>query len=205
MDHPTNVHYQATMHVLRYLKNSLGMGLFFPTNSDFNLFGYCLFLGSSQISWKAKKQTYPSRSSAEAEYRALAVTTCEIQWISNLLRTMDLPLSKPCNLFYDNLSAIHIAKNDSFHERTKHIDLDWHTVCHKLRTKLIHLLPVKSEDQLADILTKPLPREDFYKILSKIGMIDVHSPSCGGVTPEILHQQHEIDEQGHHDDDLLSK
>jgi hypothetical protein len=92
-----------------------------------------------------------------------------------------MPLSKPRNLFCDNLSAIHIAKNDSFHERTKHIDFDCHTVRHKLEQNLIHLVPIRSEHQLADILTKPLPHEDVLNIITNMGMIDIHSPSCAGI------------------------
>ncbi|XP_031259114.1 uncharacterized protein LOC116117191 [Pistacia vera] len=103
LDKPTSVHQQAANHVLRYIKSYPANGLFFPAESSLSLkafsdsdwvgcsdtrksiTGSCVFLGSSLISWRAKKQSIVSRSSFEAEYRALASTTCEIQWIHYLL------------------------------------------------------------------------------------------------------------------------
>ncbi|KAJ8748001.1 hypothetical protein K2173_012612 [Erythroxylum novogranatense] len=75
---------------------------------------YCVFLGSSLISWKTKKQTTVSRSSSEAEYRALATTTCEVQWLHYLLAELHLSPTIPTPLFCDNLSAIYLARNPYF-------------------------------------------------------------------------------------------
>jgi hypothetical protein len=202
LDCPTDTHMQAATRILRYIKSCPGKGLFFSSKSNFKLHtysdsdwagcpdsrrsvtGYCVFIGSSLISWRAKKQQTPSRSSTEAEYRALAATTCEIQWIHNLLKTFGVSNTIPCNLFCDNESAIHISHNDSFHERSKHIELDCHITRTKILEGLIKLLPVPATDQLADILTKPLPASPFHGIISKLGMIDIHGPACGGVLPD---------------------
>ena len=86
--------------------------------------GFCVFFGDSQLSWKSKKETVVARSSAEAEERALADTTSEIilllRW---LLKDMGVTFSGPTILFFDNKSAIQIAHNDVFHERTKDIEI----------------------------------------------------------------------------------
>ncbi|XP_028107019.1 uncharacterized protein LOC114306062 [Camellia sinensis] len=90
--------------------------------------GFCMFLSDSLISWKSKKQTIVARSTAEAEYRAMAHATAEIVWLRNLLFELGVPQSSPTSLYCDNRSAIQIAHNTVFHERTKHIKLDCHFV-----------------------------------------------------------------------------
>ena len=95
--------------------------------------GFCVFVGDSLVSWKSEKQTIVVRSSAEAEYRALASTTSEILWIQQLLKDFGFSNSSPTLLFCDNQATIHIASNPSFHERTKHIEID----CHFVRDKVV--------------------------------------------------------------------
>lgn len=170
---PTTDHQQALRRVLRYIKASPGQGLFFPSTSALKLTafsdsdwggcedtrrsitGYNVFLGKSLISWKSKKQSVVSRSSSEAEYRALAATTCELQWILYLLQDLHVTtLCQPAVIYCDNQSALHIAANPTFHERTKHIEMDCHVVRDKIQQGIIKLLPVQSSDQLADLHTK---------------------------------------------------
>ncbi|XP_057453144.1 secreted RxLR effector protein 161-like [Lotus japonicus] len=188
------LHEAAAHRVLRYLKGSPGCGLFYPATSSTTLTafsdsdwagcvdtrksitGYCVFLGSALISWKSKKQTTTSRSSCEAEYRAMAATVCEIQWLNYLLHDLEVSHSTSVSMYCDNRSVMHIAHNPSYHERTKHIELDCHIVRKKLQQGLIHLLPVSSSLQIADILTKPLAPAPFHSIYSKLGMHNIHSP-----------------------------
>ncbi|KAK4261342.1 hypothetical protein QN277_004354 [Acacia crassicarpa] len=195
VQHPTDVHLKAAHRVLRYLKAAPGRGLFFPVSStmklnvfsDFDwagcidtrrsITGFCGFLDQALITWRSKKQQTVSTSSSEAEYRALATTTCELQWLSYLLRDFGFPLTSPASLYCDSQSARHIAANPTFHERTKYLDIDCHVVREKLQNGLIHLLPIKSQDQLADIFTKPLAPLSFSTLLSQLRMIDIHSPA----------------------------
>jgi hypothetical protein len=131
-----------------------------------------------------------SRSSSEAEYRALASAACELQWLLYLLRDLHVTCRKPPVLFCDNQSALHIAANPVFHERTKHLDIDCHIVREKLQAGVLKLLPVNSKDQLADFFTKPLLPQPFGILLSKLGLLDLYQPpSCGG----LLHNQCEDD------------
>ncbi|XP_019163278.1 PREDICTED: uncharacterized protein LOC109159653 [Ipomoea nil] len=143
--------------------------------------GYCVFLGDALVSWKSKKQMTVSRSSSEAEYRALAATVCEVQWLVYLLQDLHIQLDKPATLFCDSKSAIAIAENHVFHERTKHIDIDCHIVREKLNQGLIKLLPVSSANQVADGFTKPLGSQMFQTYVSKLGVQNLHAPAYGGV------------------------
>ena len=86
--------------------------------------GYCIFLGTSLIAWKSKKQTAVSRSSAEAELRALSTTTSEIVWLRWLLADLGVSCHTPTPLLCDSTAAIQIANDPVKHELTKHIGVD---------------------------------------------------------------------------------
>ncbi|CAL1355334.1 unnamed protein product [Linum trigynum] len=129
---PSQMHLDAAFRVLRYIKGSPGQGLFFPIDATLRLTAYCdadwggsqrtrrsttgyfITLGSAPISWRTKKQRVVARSSAEAEYRAMASTVREIIWLRWLLQELGVPQSGPTPLHCDNQAALHIANNRSF-------------------------------------------------------------------------------------------
>uniref|UniRef100_A0A2N9J8J4 CCHC-type domain-containing protein n=1 Tax=Fagus sylvatica TaxID=28930 RepID=A0A2N9J8J4_FAGSY len=191
---PHSTHYAAVLHILRYIKGTMFHGLHFSAHSTLDLCaysdadwagdptdrrsttGFCFFLGDSLISWRSKKQHIVSRSSTEAEYRALADTTSELLALRWLLEDMGVTHSSPTIIHCDNRSAIQIAHNDVFHERTKHIEIDCHLVRHHLSAGILHLLPVSSSDQTADIFTKTFPPGRFRDLVSKLKMASVKPP-----------------------------
>uniref|UniRef100_A0A2N9EIU4 Reverse transcriptase Ty1/copia-type domain-containing protein n=1 Tax=Fagus sylvatica TaxID=28930 RepID=A0A2N9EIU4_FAGSY len=191
---PHSTHYAAVLHILRYIKGTMFHGLHFSAHSTLDLCaysdadwagdptdrrsttGFCFFLGDSLISWRSKKQHIVSRSSTEAEYRALADTTSELLALRWLLEDMGLTHSSPTIIHCDNRSAIQIAHNDVFHERTKHIEIDCHLVRHHLSAGILRLLPVSSSDQTADIFTKTFPPSRFHDLVSKLKMASVRPP-----------------------------
>lgn len=100
--------------------------------------------------WRSKKQQVVSKSSAEAEYRSLSVASDEVIWLTNFFKELHLPLVKPILLFCDNTATIHITHNSVFHERTKTIEIDCHSVRERLIAGLFKLLHVRTDLQLAD-------------------------------------------------------
>lgn len=132
---------------------------------------YCTFLGGSLISWKSKKQSSVSRSSLEAEYRAMTTTTAEIVWLRWLLVELGVPQLNPTPMYYGNQSAIQIACNPVFHERTKHIEIDCHFVRHQFLNGVLYLPYTPSASQLADFFTKSHTVQCFRPLLSKLLLV----------------------------------
>lgn len=130
--------------------------------------GYCVFLGDSLVSWRAKKQQTMSRSSSEAEYRAMADATCELIWLTTVLGEMHCSPLSPATLFCDNQSALYIASNPVYHERTKHVEIDCHVVRERLKSGFLKTLHVRSDLQLAHVLTKAVQPGLFRSSIAKI-------------------------------------
>ncbi|GKF00708.1 ribonuclease H-like domain-containing protein, partial [Tanacetum coccineum] len=97
---------------------------------------YVYFCGNL-VSWKSKKQATISRSSAKAEYRCLASNTCEVLWLTHLLSDLGVEGLLPVTLYCDSTSAIQIAANPVFHEKTKHFEIDVHLVREKVSSGTI--------------------------------------------------------------------
>ena len=139
------------------------------------------------MTWRSMKQSVVARSSAKAEYRALAQSICEGIWLKRLLDELKIPTKEPMTVFCNNLVAINIAKNLVHHDRTQHVELDHHLIKEKIEEGILNLIHTSTHLQVANVLTKvisrikfeelPIKRIKFEELTSKLGMIDIHSPT----------------------------
>ena len=128
-------------------------------------------LGSSFISWHSKKQACVALSTAEAEYIATRSCCAQTIWLKHRLSDFGLNLSK-ISLLFDNTSAINLTKNPVQHSRTKHIEIRHHFIRDHIMNGDCEIQFVNSENQLADLFTKPLNKERFNFLKNELGIID---------------------------------
>ncbi|KAK4390281.1 hypothetical protein Sango_2091400 [Sesamum angolense] len=134
---------------------------------------YYIFLSSALISWKIKKQnTFPC-STAEAEYRSMGTTACELTWIFNLVQDLQVHIPTPIPFLCDHQAALHIIANSVFHEHTKHLEIDCHLVRDKYKTGFLAPSHVSSKAQLADVFTKLLTGPTFLSLIFKLGLVNL--------------------------------
>ena len=112
-------------------------------------------------------------SSTEAEYVSLSLATQEVIWLRRLLKGMGFAQEHPTTIFEDNQGAIELAKNPSHHSRTKHIDIKFHHVRNAVAAKTIQLYYCPTNEMVADILTKGLPKPQFEKLRNELGVISL--------------------------------
>lgn len=114
-----------------------------------------MFLGDCLVSWKIKKQSIVSKSSAEAEYGATTATISELLWLS-YIHTVDFKITnvKDIPLFCNNKSAIQMLENPVHHEKTKHIDIDCHFSRYHYGIGFVKPIYIKSAKQIANMFTK---------------------------------------------------
>jgi hypothetical protein len=171
---PRTGHMEVVYRILRYLKGTPGRGLWFRKNRHLDLEGYCdvdwassrddrrstsgygVFVGGNLVPWRSKKQAVVARSTAEAEYRAMALSLCEMLWLKGLLKELRLLRNETMMLHCDSIAAITIANNPVQFDRTKHVEIDRFFIKEKLDSGILRLKYVKSRGQLADCFTKGL-------------------------------------------------
>ncbi|KAL6337839.1 hypothetical protein AAG906_002304 [Vitis piasezkii] len=190
---PSEDHMDAVIRILRYLKSFPGKGLMFSKNNHLNIEGYTdadwagnisnrkstsgyfTFVGGNLVTWRSKKQKVVALSSVEAEFRGMVKGICELIWLKRLLTEIGFAPSSEMDLFCDNKAAIDIAHNPVQHDRTKHVEVDRNFIKQNLEEKVIRFPFVRSEDQLADILTKAISGKVFYSSLDKLCMKDIYA------------------------------
>ena len=195
MHNPRTIHLDVVFRILRYLKSNPGKGLLFSNNGHLGIeafadadwagspnnrrstSGFCAFVGGNLVTWRSKKQSVVARSSAEAEYRAMAQGVCELLWLKKLMQDIHLLRKESFLLHCDNKAAISIANNPVQHDRTKHIEIDRFFIKEKLDDQSLRINYTNSGSQLADVFTKSLCSRLFHSFICKMGMRDIHTPS----------------------------
>lgn len=191
MHKPTDEHWKAAKRILRYLAGTLSHGIYiskFSPNtlhaySDADWAGdtddyistnaYIVYMGSTPIAWSSRKQTGVARSSTEAEYRSVANTATELSWVCSLLTELGVTLTATPTVYCDNVGATYLSANPVFHSKMKHLALDFHFVRNNVQSGALRVTHVSTKDQLADALTKPLPRTRFHELINKIGVTNL--------------------------------
>jgi len=188
MHDPREPHLAALKRILRYIRGTLHLGLELRPSSVEDIIaysdadwagcpntrkstsGYAVFLGDNLISWSSKRQSTISRSSAEAEYRAVDNAVAEATWLRQLLLELHTPLRRATLVYCDNISAVYMSSNPVQHQRTKHIEIDLHFVRERVALGHVKVLHVPTSSQYADIFTKGLPSTVFVEFRSSLNV-----------------------------------
>ena len=185
---PTESHLTAAKRILRYLKGTIDLCLMYQKTGDTELRAYsdadwagdhddrhstsgsiCQLSGGA-VSWLSKKQASIALSTAEAEYIALCATAQEVVWLRRLLSELGEDQEAATEVFEDNQGTIAMSKNPVNHNRTKHIDIRYHYVREAVEDGIITLTYCPTKEMVADLLTKPIPREQFQMMRAGMGL-----------------------------------
>ncbi|GKC50407.1 putative ribonuclease H-like domain-containing protein [Tanacetum coccineum] len=187
---PKTSHLHAVKRIFRYLKGKPKLGLWYPRVSSFDLEAYsdsdyaganldrksttggCQFLGRRLISWQCKKQTIVATSTTKAEYVAAANCCGQVLWIQNQMLDYGFNFMNT-KIYIDNESTICIVKNPVFHSKTKHIEIRHHFIRDAYEKKLIQVLKIHTDDNVADLLTKAFDVSRFNFLIVNIRMINL--------------------------------
>ncbi|GJU80374.1 retrovirus-related pol polyprotein from transposon TNT 1-94 [Tanacetum coccineum] len=202
---PTEKHLNAVKRIFLNLKGTINMGLWYSKDTGMSLTAYAdadhaecqdtrrstpgsaQFLGDKLVSWSSKKQKSTAISSTEAEYIAFFGCCAQILWIHSQLTDYGFQFNK-IPLYCYNKSAITLCCNNVQHSRAKHIDVRYHFIKEQVENGIVELYFVRTEYQLADIFTKPLPRERFNFLIEKLGMRSMSPETLKNVPEVYMHQ-----------------
>eukprot|EP00794_Sanderia_malayensis_P003564 gene3564-biopygen3051 len=188
---PSGEHWQSVKRILRYIKGTINLGIEFDgsrenevqligfvdadwggnLNGRKSQSGYLFSICGGIVSWASKKQATVALSSTEAEYVAACLATQEAVWLRSLLADLSFVQDKPSIIFEDNQGTIALSKNPKYHSRTKHIDVKYHFVRDKCESEEIVLTYCSTNDMIADMLTKALPRTLFERFRTYLNMM----------------------------------
>lgn len=184
----SELHLKAAKRVIRYVKGTSNFGVKFTRSKEFKLAGfsdsdwggsiddmrstsgYCFTFGSGVFSWSSKKQETVAQSTAEAEFVAATTAVNHVLWLRKILVDLNLEQKESTKIFVDNQAAIAISHNPVFHGKTKHFNIKLFFLREVQKEESVSLVYCKSEDQMADLFTKPLPVSRFEFLRQKIGV-----------------------------------
>lgn len=200
MADPKASYMAAAKRVLRYVKGTVNLGVFYErgsenlgvlyekesskddlkaySDSDYagdvedrrSTSGYVFLLSGGAVAWSSKKQSVVTLSTTEAEYVAAVACACQSIWMKRVLNSLGFSSCKCVKILCDNSSSIKLSKNPVLHGRTKHIDVRFHFLRDLVKEGVVELVHCGTSDQVADIMTKPLKLESFLKFRDLLGV-----------------------------------
>ena len=188
MGNPGRKHWEAVKWIFRYVKGTLDFGLTFTKNTEFKVVGYTdadyatdldrrrsvtgyvFQVGGNTVSWRSGLQHIVALSTTESEYMALTEGFKEALWLKRFVSELGF-LQDEAKVFSDSQSAIHLAKNGGFHERTKHIDTKLYFIRDVNEAGDVTLHKIHTSANPADLLTKAVPGNKLEKGLEFLKVI----------------------------------
>lgn len=185
---PGMEHWKALMHAIGYIKNTMDYGLTYYRDSDLSptafvdadyggckdtrrsTSGYVFLMAGGPVSWSSKRQATVALSTVEAEYVAMSRCAQQMVWMHSWLDEVEIKYTLPGLIKGDNSGAIALTKNTKDHGKIKHIDIRHHYIRELLKKGNIILEQVSTTENLADIFTKPLPRDNHHRILEALNI-----------------------------------
>lgn len=188
---PTRRHWELLLKLCRYIFSTINYGIIYRPGSSKrvrpigyvdadwagdrasrkSMLGYIFILNGSPISWSSKRQDAVALSSTESEYVSLSQGVQQALWICSWLDEVDLGLGKdPLDILCDNISAVSLSETNKAHNLSKHIDIKFHFVQDVVEDGRVAVFPVSSSQNLADIMTKPLPKDKHHRIVTGLGL-----------------------------------
>ena len=200
---PTVTDFNAIQWLLEYLNNTWEYGLNVGgiktepigyvdasyarnNNTGKSQTGYVVKFGDGVVIWKSQSQSTVATSTTEAEYIALHALSIEIEWLRNLFEEIQRPLLNSTLVYEDNYSVIKIATNTTNKRRSKNYNVKYHRIRELINTKVINVQHIPSEENIADLLTKPLPRFSTQKLRMLCGIKEIKSAMGGKVRSDMI-------------------
>lgn len=186
---PGPAHWKEMVHVLGYIRNTMEYKITYHRKASLQPVGYvdadyggftdtmCSTSGElytmagGLVAWGAHREHVVAMSTAESEYMSTARGARQMEWMYNFMDEVRLPQPRPALLKCDNTAAIAIAKSPKGHKRGKHIALRHHFVCEHVREGDLVLEYITSKDNIADMMTKPLPQPRHAELVLKMGLL----------------------------------
>ena len=196
MEKPSEMHLQTTKRILRYLRGTADFSIVYRKGNEGHLkafadsgyagdaddrkstSGYVFMIGTGVVSWSSKKQPVVTLSTTEAEFIAAASCACQGVWLRRILEKLGHDQSLSTVIYCDNSSAIKLSRNPVLHGRSKHIDVRFHFLRELTRDGVVELVHCSTQEQVANIMTKPLELEAFLKLRDKLGICALSSVHC---------------------------
>ena len=192
---PDQSHMDAVNRVFAYLNTERGRGIRYSGKHGFDLKGFVdsdfagcedsrrsttgwvFTLAGGPISWNSQRQKTVATSTLDAEYVAGAEAAKEAVWIRGFINDLRIPgiFIKSVPLYVDCNSALKLTRNPEYHSKSKHIDVKHHFIRQKVEDGTINTERVSTKDNLADVLTKALPRDSHNDLVARMGMFGTRS------------------------------